>query len=132
MNILPNDFQGTTEVLQKERKLEKQTPDFLFNDLPDVAAGCTLPPPLVASQVHRGHLYPETRTTSPFSLLIASSNPKVVLNACTDLLNTGSSVEVILRSGGWVDTILPTVIKWITPSDPPSKQRRVSYLILFS
>ncbi|KAL5970306.1 Integrator complex subunit 8 [Taenia solium] len=124
MNILPTDFHNVAEVLQKDRKLEKQTPDYLFNDLPDVATGCMLPPPLVVSQVHRGHLYSETRTTSPFSLLIASSNPKVVLNACTDLLNAGSSVEVILRSGGWMDTILPTIIKWVTPSDPPSKQRR--------
>ncbi|KAL5103437.1 Integrator complex subunit 8 [Taenia crassiceps] len=113
MNVLPDDFQNVTGVLQRDRKLEKQTPDYLSNDLPDVAAG-----------FHRGNLYSETRTASPFSLLIASSNPKVVLNACTDLVNAGSSVEVILRSGGWVDTILPTVIKWITPSDPPSKQRR--------
>ncbi|KAH9281350.1 Integrator complex subunit 8 [Echinococcus granulosus] len=124
MNSLPTDFQTITEALQKDRRLDKQAPDYLFNDLPDVAAGCTLPPPLVVPQVHRGHLYPETRTTSPFSLLITSSNPKIVLNACTDLLNTGLSVEVILRSGGWVDTILPSVIKWITPSDLPSKQRR--------
>ncbi|VDM19112.1 unnamed protein product [Hydatigera taeniaeformis] len=126
MNVLPTDFQTVTHVLQKDRKLEKRAPDNLFNDLPDAAVEYALPPPLVASQVHRGHLYPETRIVSPFSLLIVSLNPKVVLNSCTDLLNAGLPAEVILRSGGWVDTVLPIVIKWVTPSDSPKQRRDTS------
>ena len=119
------------DLQQTGGKLKIQTGDNLLYDLPSVSTVGDLPGPLVDLRpVRGGHFYSEkTRVIPPFSLLVTSSIPKVVATACTDLLNAGFSVEVILRSGGWLDSILPTVLKWVTPSDLPPKIRRVSLLL---
>lgn len=56
------------------------------------------------------------------SLVVSSLCPKAVAKACGDLLNVGYSPEVILQSGGWLETTLTTLLKW---TGMPQFQRRV-------
>ncbi|KAM7539416.1 hypothetical protein Aperf_G00000047577 [Anoplocephala perfoliata] len=118
--LLPNDVQNVFRNKIDVKKCSDGSIEKLFADLPDVATkDNSFSSPLSQRIASHRELRSNIRDVS----YLMSPDPKVVLSACGDLLMSGMSLETIIRSGGWLDTVLPIVLKWST-KEPPIKQRR--------
>uniref|UniRef100_A0A5K3FW86 TPR_REGION domain-containing protein n=2 Tax=Mesocestoides corti TaxID=53468 RepID=A0A5K3FW86_MESCO len=125
---LPAELQTLIQNLTTDDQPRSNENEDIFSHLPDPETAHS-PSPLVHEEPtphlqHQNHSYRSRITDiraapklSPISLLVASSNPKVVIKSCGDLINSGWTPEAVLRSGGWADTTLVTLLKWTTPGD---------------